>query len=98
MVHHTLKSSYARQTERLNRFPRGAPPSELLFRILRMLFSEQEAERIALLPIKPFPAEKAARIWKIPSTRAGEGVSLLGSGVGIRSRANWWAVFRDVFP
>lgn len=70
MAHHTLKSSYARLTERLNRFPQGAPPSELLFRILRMLFSEREAEQIALLPIKPFTAEKAARLWKIPPAAA----------------------------
>jgi formate hydrogenlyase subunit 6/NADH:ubiquinone oxidoreductase subunit I len=70
MAHNTLKSSYARLTERLNRFPQGAPPSELLYKILKMLFSEREAGLAALLPIKPFTAEKAARIWKMPLAEA----------------------------
>ncbi|HOX86877.1 MAG TPA: 4Fe-4S dicluster domain-containing protein [bacterium] len=64
MAHHTLKSGYACLTERLNRFPQGAPPSERLFQILQMLFSEKDAELVALLPIKPFTAQKAATIWK----------------------------------
>ncbi|MEJ2700706.1 MAG: hypothetical protein P8Z70_13750, partial [Desulfuromonadales bacterium] len=70
MAHNTLKSSYARLTERLNRFPQGAPPSELLNKLLKMLFSEREAGLAALLPIKPFTAEKAARIWKRPLAEA----------------------------
>ncbi|MCM2316703.1 MAG: 4Fe-4S binding protein, partial [Thermoanaerobaculia bacterium] len=49
---------------RLNRFAQGAPPSELLFRILRILVSEREAALIAQLPIRPFTAKKAAEIWK----------------------------------
>ncbi len=65
MAHHTIKSAYSKLTDRLNRFPQGAPPSELLFKILKMLFSEREAELVSLLPIKPFTAEKASRIWKI---------------------------------
>ncbi len=64
MAHKTLKSSYDRLTDRLNRFPQGAPPSELLFRILHMLFSEREAELVSLLPIKPFTTAKAARLWQ----------------------------------
>lgn len=68
MAHHTLKSGYAALTERLNRFPQGAPPSGLLQNILGVLFSEQEAALVSLLPIKPFTAEKAAAIWKIPLT------------------------------
>lgn len=64
MAHHTNRSVYDRLTERLNRFPQGAPPSELLFKILRILFREDEAALVALLPIKPFTAEKAAKIWK----------------------------------
>jgi ferredoxin len=65
MAHRTLKSSYAQLAERLNRFPQGAPPSDLLFSILRMLFSEKEAHLVSLLPIKPFDAETAARAWKV---------------------------------
>ena len=65
MAHHTIKSSYSKLSGRLNRFPQGAPPSELLFSILRMLFSEREAELVSYLPIKPFTVEKASRIWKM---------------------------------
>src|SRR3974377_1093039 len=61
---------YDRLTERLNRLPQGAPPSESLFKILRILFSEREAERGAVLPIKPFPAARAAEIWKVPEAEA----------------------------
>jgi Fe-S-cluster-containing hydrogenase component 2 len=64
MAHRTLKSSHGRLVERLNRFPQGAPPSDLLFAILRLLFSEKEAELVSLLPIKPFDADTAARAWK----------------------------------
>lgn len=65
MAHHTIKSAQAKLVERLNRFPQGAPPSKLLNQILKMLFSEKEAELVSLLPIKPFTVEKASRIWKM---------------------------------
>lgn len=65
MGHHTVKSGYRQLVERLNRFPQGAPPSQLLYRILAMLFSEKEAELVAQLPIRPFTAERAARNWKL---------------------------------
>lgn len=65
MAHHTITSVYGRLVERLNRFPQGAPPSELLFKILKMLFSEREAELVSLLPIRPFSAKQAARAWKM---------------------------------
>jgi ferredoxin len=65
MSHVTLRSGYTELVERLNRFPQGAPPSETLYKILKILFSEREAELVALLPIKPFPAEKASRAWKM---------------------------------
>jgi len=64
MAHHTLKNSYSALSDRLNKFPQGAPPSKLLFSILQILFNEQEAELVATLPIKPFTAEKASKIWK----------------------------------
>jgi ferredoxin len=66
MAHHTLKSGYAELTERLNRFPQGVTPSGLLQNILSILFTEREAALVSLLPIKPFTAEKAAALWKIP--------------------------------
>ena len=65
VAHRTLKSSYEQLVDRLNRFPQGAAPSELLYRILKILFSEREAGLVALLPIKPFSAEEASRVWKM---------------------------------
>jgi formate hydrogenlyase subunit 6/NADH:ubiquinone oxidoreductase subunit I len=70
MAHTTLKSGYDSLIDRLNRFPQGAPPSKTLYQILAMLFSEREAELVALLPIKPFDAETAARAWKMDLTAA----------------------------
>jgi len=65
MAHQTLKTSYSSLVDRLNRFPQGAPPSDLLNKILKVLFSEKEAQLVSLLPIKPFTAGKASRIWKM---------------------------------
>ena len=67
MAHHiTIKeNSYYKLAERINRFPQGASPSDLLFEILKILFSEKEAGLVSLLPIKPFNTEKAAKIWKV---------------------------------
>ena len=65
MAHSTIKSGYSKLADRLNRYPQGAPPSELLFEILKMLFSEKEAKLVSLMPIKPFTAKKAGRIWKM---------------------------------
>jgi len=67
---HTRKSSFSRLADRLNRFPQGAPPSELLFSILKMLFSKKEAELVSMLPIRPFSAEAAARAWKMDPAAA----------------------------
>ena len=66
MAHHTVKQGYRDLVDRINRFPQGAPPSELLYRILEMLFSEREAELVSLLPIRPFTVDRAARVWKMP--------------------------------
>jgi ferredoxin len=63
MAHNMQETPYHRLVRRLNRFPQGAPPSDLLFRILETLFSEKEAQLAALMPIKPFSAKKAAKIW-----------------------------------
>lgn len=65
MAHQTLKSGYTSLVERLNQFPQGAPPSETLYQILSLLFSEKEAELVSLLPIKPFTAIQASKIWKV---------------------------------
>ncbi len=70
MAHATARSAYQALTERLNRFPQGAPPSELLHRILALLFTEEEAALVAQLPIRPFTAARAARIWGVEPARA----------------------------
>jgi ferredoxin len=65
MSHLALKSGYTKLVERLNRFPQGAPPSETLYKILGILFSEPEAAFVAQLPIKPFTAMQASHILKM---------------------------------
>lgn len=65
MAHATIKNSYSRLVDRLNRFPQGAPPSERLYQILKILFSENQAQLVADLPIRPFTARKASQIWKM---------------------------------
>lgn len=72
MAHHnTVKyNNYKSLSDRINRFPQGAVASDLLFDILKILFSEKEAGLVSMLPIKPFNAEKAARIWKIKESEA----------------------------
>jgi ferredoxin len=69
MAHNTLKTSYSSLADRINLFPQGAPPSDLLFKILAMLFSEREAGLVSLLPIKPFTAKKASLLWKMNLTK-----------------------------
>jgi ferredoxin len=69
MAHHILKSGYRKLSQRLNRFPQGAPASDLLFRILEMLFDPEEARLVSLLPLRPFSLKKAARCWKMTPIR-----------------------------
>lgn len=70
MAHVTSKTGYAHLVDRLNRYPQGAPPSKLLYRILAILFTEREAALVARLPIKPFTARKAGRLWHLTPGRA----------------------------
>ncbi len=70
MAHQHLKSVYRRLVDRINLFPQGAPPSELLYGILKMLFTERDAELVSLLPIRPFDARKAAAVWDMGEKQA----------------------------
>jgi ferredoxin len=70
MAHHTIKNGYSSLAERINKFPQGASPSKLLFKILEMLLSEKEASLISILPIKPFTVEKASKLWKLKTGEA----------------------------
>jgi formate hydrogenlyase subunit 6/NADH:ubiquinone oxidoreductase subunit I len=65
MSHQSLKSGYSELVDRLNRFPQGAPASDTLYKILNTLFSEREAQLVAMLPIKPFRVKQASQIWKM---------------------------------
>ncbi|WP_257312609.1 4Fe-4S binding protein [Geothrix fuzhouensis] len=73
MAYATLRpghGAYERLVARLNRFPQGAPPSERLFQILRLLVSEEEAGLLAQVPIRPFTARRAAALWRLPEAKA----------------------------
>jgi ferredoxin len=70
MAHLAARSGYRSLVERLNRCPQGAPPSELLYEILEILFSPREARLVSLLPIKPFGVRTAARAWSVSEEEA----------------------------
>ncbi len=70
MAHRTPRSGYQDLTRRLNLYSQGAPPSELLYQILALLFSTEEAELVAKLPIRPFNVRQAARNWQCPEAEA----------------------------
>jgi len=40
MAHLTVRSAYKKLSERINLYPQGAAPTQNLFRILELLFSE----------------------------------------------------------
>lgn len=65
MSHIVGKDAYKSLEERLNKFPQGAPPSETLYKILSMMFTEEEAALVAKLPIKSFNIKDASAIWKL---------------------------------
>jgi ferredoxin len=47
-----------------------APPSELLTKILMVLFDRREAELVSLLPVRPFTAARAAGVWHMAEKEA----------------------------
>jgi NAD-dependent dihydropyrimidine dehydrogenase PreA subunit len=61
---HMSSKSYHRLQRRLDQAPQGAPPSEALFKILEVLFSQEEAELVSVLPINMFTVHEAARLWR----------------------------------
>ncbi len=88
MAHLTSRAAYQRLTRRLNLYPQGAPPSQALFRILEMLFSETEARQVAELPIRPFTARRAAAVWKTGEAAAQRTLEeLAGRGILVDSPA-----------
>ena len=79
MAHRTAKDGYRRFADRLNLFPQGAPPTELLFKTLQAFVSEKDAGLLALLPIRPFKAEKAAKAWGVGQAEARNTLDRLSS-------------------
>ena len=79
MAHATARTGYRDLVDRLNRFPQGAPPSRLLDRILKVLFTEREAGLVSALPMKPFTLETAARVWKTTPADARKMLDALAS-------------------
>lgn len=79
MSHITAKKSYEQLVNRLNKYPQGAPPSENLYKILQMLFSEKEAKLVAQLPIRPFEIKTAAKRWSVSHKEASDVLEQLAS-------------------
>jgi ferredoxin len=79
MAHLAARSGYEQLASRLNKYPQGAPPSDLLYKILGLLMSEKEAALVALVPIKPFTAKTAARAWKMGLAEAENTLDTLAS-------------------
>jgi len=79
MSHISNKDAYKMLEERINRFPQGAPPSETLYKILSMLFTEKEASLVAQLPIKPFSVKTASAIWKMDEVQTENTLQKLAS-------------------
>ena len=65
---HITSKSYLTLQKRLDMNAQGSPVSESLYKILEILFSAAEAEKVSLLPIKPFKASEAAIRWKLSET------------------------------
>jgi ferredoxin len=70
MGHITSKDAYKNLEERINWFTQGAPTSDSLYKILQVLYTEREAKLVALLPVRPFTAKKAAKIWNTSEGKA----------------------------
>ncbi len=64
MAHLTGRTGYKDLIDRYNKFPQGAPESESLYEILKVMFTHEEASLVSRLPIKPFSVKMAAKIWK----------------------------------
>lgn len=70
MGHLTARDAYKNLEERINWFTQGASASDTLYKILQVLYTEKEAKRAALLPVRPFTLKKAAKIWGTSEARA----------------------------
>jgi len=95
MAHLTARTGYHKLVQRLNKAPQGAPPSKLLFEILKLLMSEKEASLVALVPLRPFTVPTAARAWKMSLGDARKALDELASRallIDIEGRKNRYYV------
>lgn len=61
---HITSKNYIKLQKRLNDAAQGAPASEDLFKILKFMFTEEEAELVSVLPLNMFSAETVSKIWR----------------------------------
>lgn len=62
---HVTSKNFSKLQKRLDMNAQGAPASETLYKILEILFSEDEAGKVSSLPITPFNAVEAAKRWNL---------------------------------
>jgi len=67
---HVTSKNYLKLQNRLDLNAQGAPASEALYKILGILFSEDEAGKVSKLPIIPFAALEAAKRWQLNEAAA----------------------------
>ena len=61
---HLTSRSYQALQRRLDQAPQGAPASKSLSKILDVLFTEEEAQAVSILPMNFFTIDEAARLLK----------------------------------
>ncbi len=61
---HITSKTYKGLQKRLDDAAQGAPDSETLYKIIELLFTEEEAKLTSVLPLKFFTATEASKLWK----------------------------------
>ena len=64
MAHKTARSGYKKLQERLDRFPHGLVENETMYKILSVMFTEEEARLLSMMPIGEFGITLAMKRWK----------------------------------
>ena len=67
---HITSRNYLKLQKRLDMNAQGAPASEALYKILEILFSADEAGKVASLPILPFTGLEAMKRWGVDEKQA----------------------------
>ena len=63
MAHKTARSGYKKLQERLDRFPHGLVETETMYKILSVMFTDEEARLLSQLPIGNFTIPFAMKRW-----------------------------------